>query len=252
VTGLHDLEAWVEKGRKPEGDDVLVEDLRHVGGRFTQAARFGTLTADEVPGADARVVIRGNLSVDGAPAGDDSFIWVEVVDNDGNRQICSFAGPPPRGGSYERTVMSDGEFKGCGAPGRLMQMVVARDDLVLSRESIAWPIGGETERALDWSFESASARPPFTYLFGSVTNVEGERLPPGTVVETYVGDVLCGTGAVPQMAVLFLDPGLWSVLIDQSRTGCGEGTVRSLVNGTEVPQTATIGDEEQRYDLVLP
>jgi len=42
ITGLHDLEAWVEEGAKPEGDEVLVDDLSDAGARFTQVPRFGT------------------------------------------------------------------------------------------------------------------------------------------------------------------------------------------------------------------
>ena len=78
---LQALVGWVEHGVKPAGENVLVDDLRELGGTFELTPRPGTPEADAVPGASGRVTVRGTLTLDGAPF--DARFLGAVVRRDG-------------------------------------------------------------------------------------------------------------------------------------------------------------------------
>ncbi len=105
--GLKSLIAWVERGEKPEGEDVLTDDLRTLGEKFTVMPRHGSPEADGVPGAADRVTLRGNLTLDGVPfsAG---FLGA-AVRRDGLTAACQYNLAQVVAGQYELTVMADAE-----------------------------------------------------------------------------------------------------------------------------------------------
>ncbi|MEX2245548.1 MAG: DUF6351 family protein [Dehalococcoidia bacterium] len=252
VTGLKDLEAWVEQGTKPEGENLLVDDLSQAGTRFTQVARFGTPEGDEVAGADDRLVLSGSMTVDGAPLGN-GYMWIEVIGEDGLRQVCSFSEPgSDASGAYRRAVMAETELKGCGTPGRRLQILAfAGDELLGSQETFAWPTDAGTA-TFDATFSKGAAPRSASYVYGNVTGADGQPLPPGTLVEMYAGDVRCGAGAVPHMAVQFTEPSLYSILLADDKEGCAvaKQTLEFRVDGVAIE--GTTDPSAERVDLTLP
>lgn len=195
--GLKALVAWVERGEKPEGEDVLVDDLRRLGARFTLMPRPGSPEADAVPGAADRVTLRGTLTLDGVPfsAG---FLGA-VVRRDGLTAACQYSLAQVVAGQYELTVMADAESRGCGAPGaEILLWTSARGPIRYSSDTLRWPADGTTT-TFDARFSVSApdgASTPVTEFSGEVFGRDGEHLLGGTVVEAYVGDVLCGVGSV--------------------------------------------------------
>jgi len=112
---LEALGRWVEHGVKPEGENVLVDDLGTLGGKFEAAPRPGSPEDAEVPGARDRVVVSGSLTLDGAPF-DAEFLGA-IVRRDGLVTPCQYTLPTVDNGQYEITVHADTEQSGCGAHG---------------------------------------------------------------------------------------------------------------------------------------
>src|SRR5262249_54857710 len=153
--------------------------------------------ADAVPGAADRVTLRGNLTLDGASfsAG---FLGADVRRN-GLTTACQYTLSQVVAGHYELTIMADAEARGCGAPGgEILLWTAARGPILCSSDTLPGPADGTTA-TFDARF-SASApdgiSTPVTEFFGEVFGRNGEHLPGGTMVEAYVGDVLCGVGSV--------------------------------------------------------
>ncbi len=240
--GLQDLVAWVEGGHTPDGEDVLVDDLRALGGTFTRAPRLGSAEADAIDGADERVTVRGSMTLDGQPL-EFAFVWAEIVDG-GLRRLCAFGGPGPAGGRYERVLVSDREVGGCGAPGRRIRIAASTGRaLYFSRQMAEWPAAGGSI-TLDVDFTATdNGRPEddVTPIYGSVYGADGRRLPPGTKVEAYIGDTLCGTTALPPAVLVFQNPDTYDVLVagPQAVPGCArDANITFRVNGEPVEQTA--------------
>jgi pimeloyl-ACP methyl ester carboxylesterase len=247
--GLEDLIAWVERGTKPEGEDVMTDDLRQAGATFTRAPRLGSPEAAAVDGANERVTVSGRMTLDGDPLVF-AFVWAEVVDG-GLRRLCAFDGPSPSAdGRYERVVVSEREAAGCGAAGRSIRLAAATGDKIyFSGEDVAWPEGGG-EVTLDVDFTSADAgraEDNVTPVFGSVLDSSGKRLAPGARIEAYIGDTLCGIGALPHSVLAFQNPDTFDVLVasPDAIPGCArDATITIKVNGVAVEQAATndLGD----------
>jgi pimeloyl-ACP methyl ester carboxylesterase len=232
------LVGWVEHGVKPEGDDVLVDDLRTLRGTFELAPRSGSPEADAVPGAAGRVLVRGGLTLDGAPF--DARFLGAVVRRDGLITPCQYTLPSVDDGRYEITVLADEESSGCGAPGaQIFLWTFARNQKLYSRESVAWPGNGGTTN-FDASF-SASApvggAPPTSEFAGEVYNRDGERLPPGTRVEAYVDDVRCGVASVRRTGSF--SGYILAVVGPDSVTGCDRGAALTFrIDGQPAAETA--------------
>ena len=113
--GLEALIAWVEDGVKPAGTNVLVNDLRKLDRTFELSPRAGTGAANEVEGAVQRVVLNGNLTVDGKPF-DSNFLGA-IVQRDGLTTPCQYTLPKVQDGRYDITVLADAELSGCGGNG---------------------------------------------------------------------------------------------------------------------------------------
>jgi len=238
AASLEALVGWVERGERPEGQDVLVEDLRALGGDFELSPRGGTPEADSVPGAGDRAVVRGNLTVDGAPF--DSR-WVgAIVRRDGLVSPCQYTLPPVEDGRYEITVLADAEASGCGAPGaEILLWTFAENQILYGREWVAWPGDGGTAD-FDATFSSstpAGGAPPMSQFNGEVFNRDGEYVPPGTRVEAHAGDTLCGVGStrrVGSYSGYILD-----VVGPDSVAGCDrDATLTFRIDGKPAVETA--------------
>jgi pimeloyl-ACP methyl ester carboxylesterase len=252
---LEDLVAWVERNERPDGEDVLVDDLRAAGAKFTLAPRIGSPEADALTGADERVTVRANITLDGAPLVY-AFIWAEVTDA-GLRRLCAFPPAPRPDGVFEQVLASESEKAGCGAPGRRIRIAASVGDRVyFSDESVAWPAGDSVE--LDVNFTSEDAERPadnVTPVFGGVYDGGGERLPPGTTIEAYIGDTLCGITGIPASVMLFENPDVYDLLVagPDAIPGCArDGVVTFKVDGVDVDHTArNVLETDIALDLTL-
>lgn len=253
---LEALVAWVERGEKPEGENVLVDDLRTLAGTFELAPRLGSPEADTVPGARDRAVVRGSLTLNGAPF-DAEFLGA-IVRKGGLVTPCQYTLPPVENGLYEITVHADTEQSGCGAPGaEIVLWTFAQDQRLYSRESIAWP-GNRGTTNFDASFSTSAPRgaaPLMSQFFGDLLNRDGERLPPGTRVEAYVGDVRCGvasthyTGSFTGYILAVVGP--------DSVAGCERGAVLTFrIDGQPALETSVNDPDregrQQPFGLTLP
>jgi pimeloyl-ACP methyl ester carboxylesterase len=256
--GLEAIIAWVEEGIKPEGEDLLVDDLSEAGARFTLAPRLGSPEAEAVPGAGERITVMGTLTVDGEPLyGTLSRVMVQ---KDGIERRCDYGGVRVPEGRYEVTVAGDGEARGCGSPGAQLFFVVSWEGArLVSQETADWPSDGK-ELIFDATFSSTDplgVGKPATFFAGSVLDASGESLPTGTVVEAYAGETLCG---VSSLAPLPMGPGdpttyVMGVAGPESVEGCDAGAdVSFRVNGQPVEQTATsdLAEGQHLVDLTVP
>jgi hypothetical protein len=232
------LVGWVERGAKPDGENVLVDDLRTLGGRFELTARPGTPQAAALPGAADRVTVSGMLSLDGAPF--DARFLGAVVRKDGRISPCQYTLTSVDDGGYEIVVSGDAEVSGCGTAGaEILLWTFAQDQKLYSFESVAWP-GNGGSATLDARFSTAAPRgsvPPVTEFAGEVYDEEGSHLPPGTRVEAYVGDVLCGVAST-RRGGNFVGY-ILSVVGPEAIRGCErDATIAFLVDGRPALETA--------------
>ncbi|HYM16665.1 MAG TPA: hypothetical protein VEZ14_14010 [Dehalococcoidia bacterium] len=139
------------------------------------------------------MTLRGALTLDGAPLNAD-FLGARVIRN-GLAAACQDKIPAVRDGRFEITVAADAEVRGCGAPGsEILLWAYAAGRFHFSMGSIPWP-GDGAQATFDAAFSSATpagASEPVTEFKGHLLDTAGRSLPAGTVVEAYIGDVLCG------------------------------------------------------------
>ncbi len=205
------------------------------------------------PGAEARVVVRGSATLDGAPL-DAEFLGA-IVRKDGLITPCQATLPPVKNGQYEITVMGEAEASGCGGPGsEILLWSFANDTQYFSRNAIAWPGNGRTTTFAP-SFTTATPDGdvlPRTEIAGEVFERDGRQLPPRTRVEAFVDNTLCGVASVRTNGD-FTGFSL-SVVGPQSVAGCTEGgTVTFRVDGRQTV-TTTVNDFRviRSLDLTLP
>lgn len=253
---LDDLVMWVEAGTKPAGDDVMQSDLSRAGARFALSERFGSGDSARVPGATERVTVRGTITFDGTPADDGTFMWIEVRRN-GLVAACSFNGEPVKDGRFERVVASDTEVRGCGGPGASIYAVTFASDHLLYSGPVAWPAGDSV--TLNADFDRAAAVVPgerITPIFGSASNVEGNRLPPGSVIEALAGDIVCARTSIPPVIMQFSQPDEYGLLAvgPEAVPGCvRDAALTFRVNGQPVDGAVTndLQLSTHRMDLVV-
>jgi pimeloyl-ACP methyl ester carboxylesterase len=253
---LEALVGWVEHGVKPDGENVLVDDLRTLGGQFELTPRPGSPEADKVPGANDRVVVSGSLTLDGAPF--DSRFLGAVIKKGGLITPCQYTLTSVEKSRYEITVLADAEASGCGMPGaEILLWTFAQNQLLYSRESLPWPQRGGTAQ-FDASFSPSAPGggvPPTAQFDGEVYRRNGEHLPPGTRVEAYVGDVLCGVASLRRTGSY--SGYILAVVGPDSVPGCTRGaTLTFRIDGKEAVQTALNSTDRpgarQPFDLTLP
>jgi pimeloyl-ACP methyl ester carboxylesterase len=238
AAGLEALAGWVERGAKPDGNDVLTDDLADLEPSFELLPRAGSAAAEAVPGARDRVVLRGSATLDGA-AFEAQFLGAIVLHESGLVAACQYGGWTLRDGAYVLSVMGDAEVSGCGIPGaRILVWTYALGQQLHATEALPWPGGGVT--SFDVEFSSASPRgiaPVTMGMVGEVTARDGRYAPPGSRVEAFVGDTSCGvsstrrTGNFSGFILLVAGP--------DAVPGCEAGApLTFLVDGAPVAQTA--------------
>jgi pimeloyl-ACP methyl ester carboxylesterase len=242
--GLEDLVGWVERGVKPEGEDVLIDDLRQAGSRFTLAPRIGTEDAAAVPGAADRLTVSGTLMFEGQPL--NAFVWAEVIDGD-NVQVCSFPGTDAAAGAYERLVASDSEVRGCGAPGRMVRIAAYRDGLLYATRLLDWPAGGGTAA---FDAEMAPSDQDTTDIYGNITKASGDLAGVNTRIEAYAGDVRCGQASVPPAVMQFSARDFYDLVINREIAGCSGPQYEVRVDGSRFGDV-TIDEGARRFDIVM-
>ena len=187
------LERWVEHGTRPQGTDVMVDDLRKLDRTFELSPRPGTPQGNAIPGADDRVVLRGRLTLDGKPF--DARFLGAVVRREGLVTPCQFTLPPVARGNYEITVLADRESFGCGVPGsEILLWTFVNEKIVYSSGAVGWPGNGGTA-TFDATFSMSAPEgdvPPTTQFNGELFDRNGTKLPPGARVEAFVGSTRCG------------------------------------------------------------
>jgi hypothetical protein len=168
--------------------------IGHGGHESRQASPDDGLTGGTtVPGEDARVTLRGELSLDGAPLNAE-FIGARVI-RDRLPAACQGNIPAAVDGRYEITVVADEEVRGCGADGsEILLWTFVDGQYLFARELVGWPGDGET-LTFDATFSRRNAdgaSSPVTEFKGELLDRAGRHLPGGTVLEAYAGDTLCG------------------------------------------------------------
>ena len=238
VAGLEALMAWVEDGKKPAGDDVLVRDWRTLGRSFELYPRPGTPEADRVRGAGERAVVRGSLTLDGTPF--DSRTLGAVVVRNGLVTPCQYTLPRVENGRYEITVMANAEASGCGTKGaRIVLWTFAQEKILYSTEAVPWPKNGHPT-TFGGSFSTAApdgAAPAIVGFAGEVYDRRVRPMPGGTRIEAYVGDTRCAVTSVRRagnFAGFSMD-----VVGPASVPGCERGaTLTFRINGRPAAETA--------------
>jgi hypothetical protein len=161
------------------------------------AASTSTTRPSPAPAPEARVVVRGDATLDGAPV---NSKWVgAVVLNHGLVTPCQVTLPPVHAGKYSVGLYAASESAGCGTPGaRVALWIYAHNRIVFSTNTVAWPeVAGPV--ALDATYSAAQPRgatPAVAQFQGGAFAANGRALPAGTRVEAYVGSTRCGVASV--------------------------------------------------------
>jgi pimeloyl-ACP methyl ester carboxylesterase len=257
VEGLEAIIAWVEEGAKPEGEDLLLDDLSEAGGRFTLAPRLGSPEAEAVTGAHQRINVVGTLTVDSEPVyGTLSRV---IVRKDGLERRCDYISTRVPYGRYEIAVASDEEARGCGSPGAQLFFVISSGGKqFISQDVIGWP---DDTRELKFDTTFSAGDPDgvgrrATFFTGSVLDSSGESLPAGTVIEAYIGEILCGVTSLPPVVMPSGDPETYVMMIagPESVPGCNAGASISFrVDGQPTAENATndLAGDQHLLDLTL-
>jgi hypothetical protein len=250
---LEALMAWVERGAKPEGTNILVDDLRRLNPTFELSPRPGTPEADAVRGAGRRVTIRGTLTIDGAPL-DARFLGAVVQRPNGLTAPCQYQMSDARQGRYEITVMADAEATGCGAHGaRVVLWTYAGDTKLFTSETLPWPAEKRTvdfDATLATSAPDGASRPTVDFA-GEVYDGDGRHVRAGSRVEAFVGSTRCGVGSVRRTGSFA--GYLLAVAGPESIAECGRGAMLTFrVNGRRAVET-TLNEPGRRdlFDLTL-
>jgi hypothetical protein len=235
---LEALVQWVEHGKRPQGTNVMVSDLRKLDHTFELSPRPGTPEANTVPGADERVVVSGNLTLDGRPF-DAQFLGA-VVRRQGLVTPCQYTLPPVKQGLAAITVLSNTESFGCGAPGSEISLWTFVDHKTLyTTTGVPWPGQGRTA-TFDAQFSMSTPNgdvPPTAQFNGELFAHDGAKLAQGSRVEAYVGTTRCGIAST-RRAGSFAGYVL-AVVGPESIPGCTRGaTLTFRVNGRPAVETS--------------
>lgn len=251
--GIEMLDAWVKEAVVPEGEDLLSGDLGNLGAEFTQIHRIGSAEAENVTGAGDRITLSGSVSVDGAPS-NSSSLWVHVLSG-GLWRSCTFAGVRPAGGRFERVAAASSELDGCGGPGTTYSFVTVREGKVYATAPQPWPAGDVAGLQVDLGAAAmGSALADFTRVSGAVLDRNGTRLPPGTIVDAYVGSTLCGSAAIPILKMDYGAPDEVSILVGGPALdeGCeAGGTITFRAGGRALDGSAANVLGGARLDVAL-
>ena len=251
---FEDLVAWVEEGVKPDGED-LSGDVSDAGAAYTRKPRDGSDAAAAVPGADTRLNVTGTITLDGEPA-DGGFLWIDVI-TDGRRTACTYNNAFFDQGRYTTIVAGSDELPECGSEGRTLQLMFFEDGVRYGGPAVPWP-AGETALTIDAALTQADVAADAeigTFLGGQLLDADGNELPPGTTVEAYIGNALCGSYTVSSVVMIFEQGDGWGFPVppQSEAPACAEGAeIKFRINGEPVEGTATHNLTPQTVDLVAP
>jgi hypothetical protein len=242
---------WVERGDKPEGTNVDVDDLRSLDRTFELQPRPTTPEADDVSAAAQRLVVSGQARLDGEPF---DARWLGAVIRDGGLVTpCQYTLPPVEAGNYEITLFGANESAGCGQPGaEMLFWTFVGDQKLYANAVIPWPGAGTTDAGLEFSTSvPRGAAPATTELYGEVYQADGQRVPPGSRVEAYIGDTVCGVASI-RTSGDFVGYSL-DIVGPDSIPACASGaTVSFRVDGAPVNETTINSpDQQDQIDLTV-
>jgi len=152
---------------------------------------------------------------------------------------CQQSLPPVRNGRFGIIVFARSEAIGCGAPGgKILLWTFVQDQILYSSQSVPWHGNGATAR-----FHPRFSIGAPTGGVGSIVEFAGEvfdrrhrRLPPGALVEAYIGQTRCGvatTRRIDNFTGFSID-----VVGPDSLPGCEiGGTVTFKVDGRGAVET---------------
>ena len=238
---------WVEGGRAPDGTDLDVDDLRSLDRTFELAPRPDRAAPGSSSSAE-HAVIRGRATLDGAPL---DARWIgAVVLHDGLVTACNTTLPAVADGRFEVGVYASAESEGCGQPGAdVLLWTYAGEQKLYATTAVAWPEDGTARTEVDFSTrQPLGAAPTTTEFGGEVYDDDGRRVPPGSRVEAYIGDELCGVASVRWSDFYIL-----TVAGPDSLPGCVAGGIIAFrVDGESTRETATNSPEQSTHlDLTL-
>ncbi len=190
------------------------------------------------PGASERGILRGTMTLDGAPV-TAQFLGAGVV-RDGLLTACQFNIPDVSQGRYEIQVVSDAEIRGCGAPGaQVVLWIFTNGQFIHAQQPAPWP-GNGAAASFDATFSSATpmgATKPVTEFKGRVFDSAGNQRG-GRVVEAFVDDVRCAVTSTRYGS----DTDHFFTLVSAGPDyipACAQGaTLTFKVDGKPMPQTA--------------
>lgn len=247
-----DLVAWVERGEKPQGED-LTGDVRDAGERFTSVPRYGSTSASALESAGDRVSVTGTVTLNGEPV-DEAFLWADVL-TDGRRRACSYDRATIDRGRYSLTIAPATETDGCGALGSQIAITLFDDGDRYESAPVRWPdAGGPLTVDLALTDEDRASNSG-TFIAGRLLGTGGDQPAAGTRVEAHIGNVLCGETSVPPVRLVFDDASGFGVVVASETlvAGCTNGAEVTLrVDGTPVTGRATNTLEFFPLDLAIP
>ena len=213
--------------------------------------RPGTPEAEAVPGAADRAVVRGNLTLDGAPF--DARTLGAVVVWNGLATPCQYTLSRVANGRYEITVMANAEADGCGTKdAHVVLWTFAQEKILYSAETVRWPGDGRTA-TFDGSFSTAApdgAAPTIVGFAGEVFDRRVREMRGGTRIEAFVGDTRCAVTSVRRVgnfAGFSMD-----VVGPESIPGCERGGALTFrINGRPAAETAVNESGRDSLDLTL-
>ncbi len=146
----------------------------------------------------------------------------------------------------------DAEASGCGAPGaRIVLWTFAQNQILFSRESVTWP-GNRGTSTFNASFSTSApngAAPATSSFVGEVIYRDGRQLPPGTLVEAFVGRTRCGVSSVRRTGNF--SGYTMAVVGPDSIPGCRGGATLFFRVGGQLAIETAVNEPNGRTDLDL-
>ena len=235
------LVRWVERGRRPAGTNLGDADLRSLDRTFE-------LGSPREAGSADRVIVRGRASLDGRRF---DARWIgAVVRNGALVTPCQASLPSIAGGRFRIGVLRESAALGCGRAGsEILFWTFAGERRLFATRAVRWPRSATRSARIAFSTADPLGTAPRTTEFsGEVYRAPGERVAPGTSVQAWIGDVLCGQASVGDSGFYIL-----AVVGPDSVPGCAAGApIAFRVGGRPARESAANSpDTSAQLDLSL-